>query len=109
MPTTKPAAVDAAKESAEAPAPPKEGVTIASLRDVSLELVVEIGRTTRLLRDVLGLAPGEILSLDRPAGSPADLYVNGTLFARGQVVEAADSGEYAIRITEILARGQRSS
>lgn len=78
------------------------------LHDVSLGLTVEVGRCTRPLRDVLRFAPGEIVVLDRPAGAPADLLVNGTLFARGQIVEAIDTGEYAIRITEVVVRGQGS-
>lgn len=79
------------------------------LHDINMELTVEIGRTTKALRDVLQLGPGEVVVLDRPAGSPADLYVNGALFARGQVVEAADSGEYAIRITEVVNNGTRAT
>lgn len=79
------------------------------LHDVNLGLTVEVGRCTRPLRDVLRFAPGEIVVLDRPAGAPADLLVNGALFARGQIVEAADTGEYAIRITEVVVRGQGSS
>lgn len=76
---------------------------ISALAEVALDLAVEMGRTTKPLRDVLRIGPGEIITLDRPAGAPADLYVNGTLFARGQIVEAADSGEYAIRVTELVA------
>jgi flagellar motor switch protein FliN/FliY len=78
---------------------------LRALHDVSMELTVEVGRTTKQLRDVLKLAPGDVVVLDRPAGAPADLYVNGALFARGQVVEAVESGEYAIRITEIVTGG----
>jgi len=79
------------------------------LHDVNLELTVEVGRCTKPLRDVLRFAPGEIVVLDRPAGAPADLLVNGVIFARGQIVEAADTGEYAIRITEVVVRGQGSA
>jgi flagellar motor switch protein FliN/FliY len=82
---------------------------LAVLRDVNLELTVELGRTTKPLREVLQLAPGEVVVLDRPTGAPADLYVNGALFARGQIVEAVDTGEYAIRITEIVAQAAPTS
>ena len=82
---------------------------MAMLHDVNLELTVEVGRSTRQLRDVLRLAPGEVVVLDRPAGAPADLRVNGALFARGQIVEATDTGEYAIRITEVIARASDQS
>ena len=77
---------------------------LSALRDITIQLTVEVGRTTRPLQDVLRLVAGEVVILDRPAGAPADLYANGALFARGQVVEAAETGEYAIRITEIVAR-----
>ncbi len=76
---------------------------VSVLAEVALDLAVEIGRTSLPIRDVLRITLGEVVTLDRPAGSPADLYVNGKLFARGQIVEAADSGEYAIRITELMA------
>lgn len=77
---------------------------LMAFNGVNMELTVEIGRTTRQLRDILKLAPGEVVVLDRPAGAPADLYINGSLIAHGQVVEAS-SGEYAIRITEVVGGG----
>lgn len=81
----------------------QEARPVSVLSEVTLDLSVEIGRTTLPMRDVLRICPGKVISLDHPSGSPADLYVNGTLFARGQVVEVADSGEYAIRITELVS------
>jgi|GEM_PF-2952006 flagellar motor switch protein FliN/FliY len=89
--------------SATAPSAGDGAPQLSVLRDVNLELTVELGRTTRPLKDVLHLAPGEVVVLDRPAGAPADLYVNGALFARGQIVEAVETGEYAIRVTEVVA------
>ncbi|WP_127126446.1 flagellar motor switch protein FliN [Georgenia sp. SYP-B2076] len=70
------------------------------LYDVEMTLTTEIGRTRLPVRDVLELTPGSVLELDRSAGSPADVMVNGRLVARGEVVVVDD--EYAVRITEIV-------
>lgn len=71
------------------------------LYDVELTLTTEIGRTRMPLRDVLGLTPGTVLELDRAAGSPADVMVNGRLVARGDIVVVDE--DYAVRITEIVS------
>jgi flagellar motor switch protein FliN/FliY len=73
---------------------------LAMLRDVELEVSVELGRTQMTLADVLGLHIGSVVELDRPAGSPVDVRVNGTLLARGEVVVV--DGEYAVRISEVV-------
>ncbi|MEZ5230924.1 MAG: flagellar motor switch protein FliN, partial [Acidimicrobiales bacterium] len=66
---------------------------LAMLRDVALEVSVELGRTDMTLAEVLALHIGSVVELDRPAGSPVDVRVNGTLLARGEVVVI--DGEYA--------------
>ncbi|WP_062137967.1 flagellar motor switch protein FliN [Demequina aestuarii] len=71
------------------------------LQDVELVLTAEIGRTRLPMRQVLDLVPGTILELDRAAGDPADVMVNGRLVARGEVVVVDE--DYGIRITEILS------
>jgi len=71
------------------------------LHDVELVLTAEIGRTRLPMRQVLDLVPGTVLELDRAAGSPADVMVNGRLVARGEVVVVDE--DYGIRITEIVA------
>ncbi|HMM96135.1 flagellar motor switch protein FliN [Phycicoccus sp.] len=71
------------------------------LREVELGISVELGRSRMTVREVLGLAPGAVVELDRPAGSPVDVLVNGTLMARGEVVVVDD--EYAVRVTEIVS------
>ncbi len=73
---------------------------LSMLREVELEVSVELGRTQMTLADVLGLHIGSVVELDRPAGSPVDLRVNGTLLARGEVVVI--DGEYAVRISEVV-------
>lgn len=71
------------------------------LGDVELVLTAEIGRTRLPMRQVLDLVPGTVLELDRAAGAPADVMVNGRLVARGDVVVVDE--DYGIRITEIIA------
>ena len=76
---------------------------IATLNEngkVEMELVVEIGRTRMPVRDVLSLEPGRVVELDRAAGSPADIKLNGRLIGHGTVVVA--EGDFAIRVERIL-------
>jgi flagellar motor switch protein FliN len=73
------------------------------LRDVAMEVTVELGRTRMTVRELLSLSPGAVVELDRAAGSPADLLVNGTLIARGEIVVVDE--DFGIRITEILMAG----
>lgn len=70
------------------------------LYDVEMTLTAEIGRAKLPVRQILDLTPGAIVELDRVAGSPADLMVNGHLVARGEVVVIDE--DYGLRITEIL-------
>jgi flagellar motor switch protein FliN len=73
---------------------------IELLHGVDMEVTVEIGRTRMTVRELLDLAPGAVLELDRAAGSPADLLVNGRLIARGEVVVIDE--DFGLRITEIV-------
>jgi flagellar motor switch protein FliN len=73
------------------------------LHDVEMEVTAELGRTRMSVRDLLSLAPGAVIELDRAAGGPADLLVNGRLIARGEVVVIDEN--FGIRITEIVAPG----
>ena len=70
------------------------------LHGVDMEVTVELGRTRMTVRDLLALSPGAVLELDRAAGSPADLLVNGRLIARGEVVVVDE--DFGLRVTEIL-------
>lgn len=70
------------------------------LSDVELGVTAELGRTRMLVRDVLSMAPGSVIELDRTAGSPVDLLVNGTLVARGEVIVVDE--EFGVRVTEII-------
>jgi flagellar motor switch protein FliN/FliY len=73
---------------------------IELLHDVEMGVTVELGRTRMLVRDILELSPGSVIELDRAAGSPIDVLVNGTLIARGEVVVIDE--EFGIRITEVI-------
>ncbi len=79
--------------------------SLSLLHDVEMTVTVELGRTTMALRDVLELTPGSVVELDRSAGSPVDLLVNGTLIARGEVVVIDE--EFALRVTEIVEAAPR--
>jgi flagellar motor switch protein FliN len=69
--------------------------------DLPVELAVEIGRTTMTIRETLAIAPGSMIQLNRLAGEPVDLLVNGHRIARGEVV--AIDEEFGLRVTEIVA------
>ena len=78
--------------------------SMALLGDVEMGVTAELGRTRMTVRDVLAMTPGAILELDRAAGGPVDVVVNGTLIARGEVVVIDE--EFGIRITEIIGYGE---
>lgn len=73
---------------------------LGRIHNVEMALTVEIGRTRMSVRDVLGLEPGGVIELDRSAGAPADVLLNGRLIAHGEVVVVDQ--DYAVRITQIL-------
>ncbi|MCX7522392.1 flagellar motor switch protein FliN [Microbacterium sp. STN6] len=73
---------------------------LGRISNVEMALAVEIGRTRMSVRDLLALEPGAVVELDRSAGSPADILLNGRLIAHGEVVVVDQ--EYAVRITQIL-------
>ena len=72
------------------------------LADVQVELAVELGRVKLPLRDLLSLAPGAVLELDRAADAPVDVLVNGCLVARGEVVVI--DGAFGVRVTAVVER-----
>jgi flagellar motor switch protein FliN/FliY len=76
------------------------GGDLERLESVSVEVAVEIGRTNMTLGEALALAPGSIVTLDRPTDQPVDLLVNGRPIARGEVI-AVDE-EFGLRVTEII-------
>ncbi|MFW6336420.1 MAG: flagellar motor switch protein FliN [Phycisphaeraceae bacterium] len=91
---------EAASEAAPAPAVGGRG-GIELLSDVDLEVAIELGRTEMLVEDVLKLGKGSVVELDKLAGDPVDVHVNGRLVARGEVLVLNDN--FCIRISEIVA------
>lgn len=80
---------------------------IELIMDVPLDVSVELGKTTKTIKDVLELQQGSIIQLDKMAGEPVDLIVNGKLIARGEVVVIDEN--YGIRITAIISPVDRVS
>lgn len=75
------------------------------LYDIPLEIRVELGRVKMLVKDVVDLGTGSIVEIDKAAGEPVDVMVNGRLVARGEVVVIEDN--FGVRITEILTAQER--
>ena len=73
---------------------------IGLIMDVPLDVTVELGRTTKSISEILNFAPGTIIELDRIAGEPIDVLVNGKFVARGEVVVIEES--FGVRVTEII-------
>ncbi|MCR5402835.1 MAG: flagellar motor switch phosphatase FliY [Butyrivibrio sp.] len=76
------------------------GENIGIIKDVPLEVTVELGRTAKPIADILDFAPGTIIELDKVAGEPVDVLVNGKFVAKGEVVVIEES--FGVRVTEIV-------
>jgi flagellar motor switch protein FliN/FliY len=88
------------EQNAGASAGPGSEVDLSRLSDIPMELSVEIGRTHMTVGETLDLRVGSVVTLERLAGETADLLVNGSAIARGEVVVIDE--QYGLRITEIL-------
>jgi len=73
---------------------------VERLLDVSLSLSVELGRKQMQIKEILDLGPGKIIELDKLAGEPVDLLVNGKLLAKGEVVVVDEN--FGVRITDLI-------
>jgi flagellar motor switch protein FliN len=82
-------------------APSTENTTLDLIRDVELDLKIELGRTHMYLEDVLRLRKGSVVPLDKLAGDPVDIFVNGRLIARGEVLVLNDN--FCVRVAELIA------
>ncbi|MGQ2872876.1 flagellar motor switch protein FliN, partial [Leptospira santarosai] len=71
------------------------------LMDVQMSVTVELGRTKMYIKDILGLGEGSIIELDKLAGEPVDLLVNGKLIAKGEVVVIDEN--FGVRVTDIVS------
>lgn len=102
-------------ESDAAPVPPLQSYQLEDLQgvpaadplhgmdllgDVELDLRIELGRTQMKLEDVLKLRQGSVIALDKLAGDPVDIYINGRLIARGEVLVMNEN--FCVRVTELI-------
>jgi flagellar motor switch protein FliN/FliY len=85
----------------------QEQSNIGLLMDVYMEMTVELGRTKKLIRDILGIGEGTIIELDKLAGEPVDILVNHKLIAKGEVVVIDEN--FGVRVTEIVSPLERMS
>jgi flagellar motor switch protein FliN/FliY len=81
--------------------PNSDAATLDLIREVELDLKIELGRTEMYLEDVLKLRKGSVVPLDKLAGDPVDVYVNGRLVARGEVLVLNDN--FCVRVAELIA------
>ena len=81
--------------------PTAERSTLELIRDVELDLKIELGRTHLPLEEVLKLRKGSVVPLEKLAGDPVDIFVNGRLIARGEVLVLNDN--FCVRVTELIA------
>jgi flagellar motor switch protein FliN len=79
---------------------PPEKVSMDLLRDVTLDLKIELGRTRMHLDEILQLRKGSVVTLNKLAGDPVDIYVNGRLVARGEVLVLNDN--FCVRVAELV-------
>ena len=88
-------------------APTRAGGDLRRLSDVPVEVTVEMGRTRMTVGETLELRHGSIVTLNRMAGEPVDLLVNGTPIARGEVVVIDE--QFGLRITDVLGSRPRTA
>lgn len=89
----------------KSPEPPADELNIDVILDVPVTLSMEIGQTQIAIRNLLQLNQGSIVELDRFAGEPLDVLVNGTLIAHGEVVVIND--RFGIRLTDVISVSER--
>lgn len=95
--------MDAAKS---APLEVKDGMkNLDFLLDIPLNVTVEVGRSKILIKDLLAMREGNVIELDKLAGEPLDLYVNGRLIARGEAVLINE--KFGIRLTDVVSPAER--
>jgi flagellar motor switch protein FliN/FliY len=95
-------------QAAASEAPAEERVSVDNLRvleNIEVTMTVEVGNTEIKIRDLLRLNEGSVIELDRLAGDPLDILVNGTIIARGEVVMVGE--RFGIRFSEIVSPEKR--
>ena len=84
-----------------------EAGNIGLIMDVYMEMTVELGRTKKMIKEILGMGEGHIIELDKLAGEPVDILVNHKPIAKGEVVVIEEN--FGVRVTEILSPSERIS
>jgi len=81
------------------------GTNLDLLLDIPLKVTVELGRTKKLIKEILELSQGSIIELDKLAGEPVDILVNNKLIAKGEVVVIDEN--FGVRVTDIISQRDR--
>jgi flagellar motor switch protein FliN/FliY len=84
---------------------PKEKRKLDTILDIPVTIAMEVGRSNISIRNLLQLNQGSVVELDRVAGEPLDVLVNGTLIAHGEVVVVND--KFGIRLTDVISQLER--
>jgi flagellar motor switch protein FliN len=90
---------------AAAGASPKSGQTLDFILDVTLQVTVEVGRARMTIQDLLQLGQGSVVELEKLAGEPLDIYINGKQVARGEAVIVNE--KFGVRLTDIISPEDR--
>ncbi|MDR3204444.1 MAG: flagellar motor switch protein FliN [Deltaproteobacteria bacterium] len=98
---------DSSSEAVFGPPPPPEGAArpLDFILDIPLEISVELGRARMIINDLLQLGQGSVIELSKLAGEPLEIYVNGKLVARGEVVVVNE--KFGVRVTDIVSPMER--
>ena len=89
----------------DAPAPPPADVNLELVLNVEVSLALNVGNTTLTIRELVSLAEGSVVALDRAATEPLDVLVNGTLVAHGEIVVV--DGRFGVRLTDVISPAER--
>ncbi|MFN7550781.1 MAG: flagellar motor switch protein FliN [Pseudomonadota bacterium] len=87
------------------PSPTPGDMNLDVILDVPVQLSLEVGRARIPIRNLLQLNQGSVIELERAAGEPLDIYVNGTLIAQGEVVVVND--RFGVRLTDVISPAER--
>ena len=103
--TAKPVELDDFNDTSNAPLSGDERRKLDAILDIPVTISMEVGRTQISIRNLLQLNQGSVVELDRLAGEPLDVMVNGTLIAHGEVVVVND--KFGIRLTDVISQTER--
>ena len=87
--------------------PPIQPENLLALQEVPIDVVVELGRTVKMVKEILAIGEGSIIELDKAASEPVDLLVNNKVIGKGEVVVVDEN--FGVRITKMLHKGKRDA